>query len=53
MGQFDSYIDRTANPPAGVVRAFCLVAPVFMVIQAVGSHHLEDILTAAFGVDRT
>ncbi|MFC6161538.1 hypothetical protein [Kribbella jiaozuonensis] len=50
MGQFDSYIDRKAAAPPGVVRAFCLVAPVFMIIQAVGSHRLEDILMAGFGV---
>jgi hypothetical protein len=50
MGQFDRFIDRKAEPPAGVMRVFCLVAPVFLVIQAVGSRRLEDILTAVFAV---
>jgi hypothetical protein len=50
MGQFDRYIDRNAKPPAGVIRVFCLVAPVAMIIQAIDSRRLEDVLVAAFGV---
>lgn len=50
MGQFDRFVDRNASPPAGVIRVFCLVAPVAMIIQAIDSRRLEDILVAAFGV---
>lgn len=32
------------------MRLFCLVMPIAMIVQAVGSHRLDDILTAAFGV---
>jgi hypothetical protein len=46
MGQFDSYIDPDKNPPPSAVRVFVLVAPVFMIAEAVRSRRLEDVLLA-------
>ncbi|MFF0338749.1 hypothetical protein [Kribbella sp. NPDC004875] len=50
MGQFDRFIERNAKPSSRGMRVFCLVMPIAMIVQAVGSHRLDDILTAAFGV---
>ncbi|MGW6196216.1 hypothetical protein ACWF0M_08715 [Kribbella sp. NPDC055110] len=47
MGQFKQYVER-ADPPPRLMRVFCLIAPIALIVQAVDSRHLEDILTAAF-----
>lgn len=46
----DRFIDRSKRPPSKAMRVFCAVAPVLMVVRAVGSHRLEDILTAVLFV---
>ena len=51
MGQFDSYIQRTLNPPPVVDRLVCLVVPIGFVVRAVHRPTLENVLTAiVFGV---
>jgi hypothetical protein len=50
MGQFSKYVERSTRPPAGLLRAFCLIAPIAVIVQAVGSRRLEDIVTAVWFV---
>ena len=50
MGQFDRFIERTWRPPSIALRVVGVVAPVFMVVQAVGTRRLEDVLTAVWFV---
>jgi hypothetical protein len=50
MGQFSNYIEHRTRPPAGVLRVFSVVAPILMIVRAVGSRRLEDILTAVWFV---
>ena len=50
MGQFSEYVGRTLRPPRRVQRVFNVVMPIIMVIRALVTRRLEDILTALFFV---
>jgi hypothetical protein len=50
MGQFDRYIERESDPSAPGFRMFSVVLPIVMVIQAIVTRRLEDILTAVLFV---
>ena len=48
MGQFSKYVERSTRPPSGLLRVFCLIAPIAAIVQAVMSRRLEDIVTAVW-----
>ncbi|RZU13581.1 hypothetical protein EV645_4427 [Kribbella rubisoli] len=50
MGQFDSFVERSTNPPPMATRVFCVVLPILWIVKAARSRHLEDILIAAWFV---
>ena len=50
MRQIDRFIERTSRPPTVVMRVFSGVMSIVLVMQALVSHRLEDILVAVLVV---
>jgi uncharacterized membrane protein len=50
MGQFDRYIERESDPSAPGIRVLSVVLSIVMVIRAIVTRRLEDILTAVLFV---
>jgi hypothetical protein len=50
MGQTDRFVERTTRLPPRVIRVFNIVMPIVMVVRAVESGHLADIVTAVWFV---